>query len=124
MKLFSVAVLGCALLCAQPPQVKKTTVTATSPSSGKDMYVQYCASCHGKDGKGAGPAAPALKTAPTDLTKLAAANAGKFPEAKVVRLIEGGDALAAHGSRDMPVWGAIFHQMDGSDASAKLRLAN
>jgi mono/diheme cytochrome c family protein len=124
MKLFRVLALGCGLLGAQTPQVKKTTVTATSPASGKEMFVQYCAACHGKDGKGAGPAAAALKAPPTDLTRLSVSNSGKFPETKVVRLIDGSDHLAVHGSRDMPVWGVVFHQMDGSAATAKMRLAN
>ena len=119
-----VVLLGCGLLGAQTPQIKKTNVTATSPASGKEMYTQYCAACHAADAKGAGPAAAALKTAPTDLTTLAVKNGGKFPDTKVVRAIEGNDAVAAHGSRDMPVWGAIFHQTDTNDASVKLRLAN
>jgi mono/diheme cytochrome c family protein len=116
-----VVCIGCS---AQTPRVKKTTVVATSPASGKDMYFQYCAACHGKNGKGDGPAAAALKTPPMDLTKLSANNDGRFPEVKVVRIIEGSDTVAAHGSRDMPVWGEIFHHMDASPATAKVRLAN
>ena len=119
-----VLVCGCAILSGQSsPQVKKTNVKETSPASGKEMYVQYCASCHGKDGKGAGPAAPALKIAPTNLTTLATRNNGTFPELRVVRIIEGTDELAAHGSMDMPTWGQVFHLMDGS-ALMKLRVAN
>jgi mono/diheme cytochrome c family protein len=118
-----VVCIGCSLLGAQTPQVKKTTVAATSPASGKDMYLQYCAACHGKEGKGDGPAAVALKTPPMDLPKLSANNDGKFPEVRVVRIIEGSDGVAAHGSRDMPVWGEIFHPMDASPATAKVRLA-
>ena len=30
--------------------------------AGKDLFEFYCASCHGRDGKGNGPVAPALKT--------------------------------------------------------------
>ena len=118
------ACVGCGLLCAQSPQVKKTAVTATSPDSGKEMYVEYCAVCHGKDGRGGGPAATALKSAPTDLTKLSASNGGKFPETRVVHVIEGADNVIAHGSRDMPIWGALFNKLDGSGAVAKARLAN
>ena len=58
----------CAMLSGQnAPQVKKTAVKETSPASGKEMYLQYCASCHGKEGKGDGPAAAALKAAPNNL---------------------------------------------------------
>ena len=91
-----------------PAQIKKTPAPYTSPSSGKDMYVAYCASCHGKDGKGDGPAAAALKSVPTDLTQLAAKNGGKFPENHVSQTIKGDSGMPSHGSKDMPVWGPIF----------------
>jgi len=58
-----VLLFGCGILAGQSaPQIKKTPVKETSAASGKEMYVQYCASCHGKEGKGDGPAAAALKT--------------------------------------------------------------
>jgi mono/diheme cytochrome c family protein len=112
----------CGIAAAQSvPQVKKTTASATSPASGKEMYLHYCASCHGKEGKGDGPAAPAMKPAPTDLTQLAMKNL-KFPDLRVTRVIDGSDDLAAHGSRDMPVWGQVFREMD--ESTAKMRTAN
>ena len=37
--------------------VKHEAAPMTSPASGKEMFVSYCASCHGKDAKGDGPAA-------------------------------------------------------------------
>ena len=96
-----------------------------SPASGAQMYRAYCASCHGLDGKGKGPAAPAMKTPPADLTTLARRNGGKFPEVRVFQSIEGEAGLAAHGSREMPVWGTAFRTMGGSDeASVKLRVRN
>ena len=124
----SMAIVGllftCAILAAQStPQIKKTTVKQTSATSGKEMYMQYCASCHGKEGKGDGPAAPALKTPPGNLATLASRNNGTFPELRVVRVIEGGDELPAHGTRDMPTWGQVFHDMEGN-ARMRLRLSN
>jgi mono/diheme cytochrome c family protein len=119
-----VLLFGCGILAGQgAPQVKKTTVKETSPASGKEMYLQYCASCHGKDGRGDGPAASALKVAPMNLATLAARNNGNFPDVRVARIIEGLDELTAHGSRDMPTWGQVFHQMEGN-ATIKLRVAN
>ena len=109
-----------ALLLAQ--QLKKTEVTPTSPTSGKEMYAHYCASCHGKEGKGDGPAAPAMKAAVTDLTRLTAKNKGKFPDLHVMHVIEGSDAMAAHGSSEMPIWGEVFRSTDGN-AAAKARIA-
>ena len=56
---------------AQKPVVKETAIQQTSPISGKEMFTEYCAPCHGTDGKGTGPAAAAMKAPPTDLTQLA-----------------------------------------------------
>ena len=89
------------------------------------MFRAYCAACHGVDGKGGGPASSALKSVPGDLTQLARRNAGKFPELRVFGAINGDVQVPAHGSKDMPVWGAVFRQMGGSDGSgAKLRIRN
>lgn len=72
------------------------------------MFVEYCAACHGQSGKGNGPTAPALKTPPTDLTMLEVGNRGQFPESRVVQAIKAGGNIPAHGSQEMPTWGAIF----------------
>jgi mono/diheme cytochrome c family protein len=89
------------------------------------MYVAYCASCHGKHGKGNGPAASALRSVPTDLTQLAAINGGRFPENHVSQTIKGDFATPSHGSKDMPVWGSIFASMGTtSDGSMQLRIRN
>lgn len=104
--------------------IKKVTVKRTSPASGQQMFVSYCASCHGKAGKGDGPAAPALKVTPTDLTMLAKQNGGKFPADHVATVIADG-TVAAHGSKDMPVWGHLFRSLSGGhDSEVQQRVAN
>jgi len=77
---------------------------------GKDLFVRRCASCHGEDGKGNGPAAAALKHPPADLTQLSTSNGGPFPRAEVMRFIDGERPVPAHGPRHMPVWGEVFRQ--------------
>jgi mono/diheme cytochrome c family protein len=110
---------------AAKPEIKHVPAAYTDPSSGKEMYKQYCASCHGLDGKGDGPAAPALKVPTTNLTTLAVKNGGTFPAAHVSAVIQGDAMTAAHGSKDMPVWGPIFHAMGGhSQAQVQLRIRN
>jgi len=110
---------------AGKPEVKKVAPPYTDPSSGKGMYVAYCASCHGADGKGNGPAAPALKTPATDLTQLAAKSGGNFPDAQIMQVIKGDSMTAAHGNKEMPVWGPVFMQMGGHDtAQVQLRIRN
>ncbi len=101
--------LGALLLPAQEPTAKinKIPVQSTPADSGKAMFNAYCASCHGPDGKGGGPAASALKVAPADLSQLAHRNGGKYPSLAVVSSIKDGTGNA-HGSNDMPVWGPIL----------------
>jgi mono/diheme cytochrome c family protein len=72
---------------------------------GKQDYMDSCASCHGEDGKGNGPVAGFLKQKVPDLTMLAKNSAGVFPFARVYDVIDGRQAVAAHGPRDMQVWG-------------------
>ena len=76
---------------------------------------------HGTEGKGNGPAATALAKVPADLTRISALNGGTFPEVRVRRYIEGLDEVAAHGSRDMPMWGSLFNSL--SRDTAQLRIA-
>ena len=110
---------------AAQSQIKNVPAPYTSPSSGKDMYMAYCASCHGQDGEGKGPAAAALKKQPTDLTLLTVKNSGKFPELHVAEVIKGDTLTAAHGSKEMPVWGPVFLSMRPHDvAQEQMRLSN
>jgi len=104
--------------------IKKEPIPMTSGASGEEMFNTYCAVCHGKSGKGDGPAASEFKTLPANLTILAKNNNGTFPEAYVAQVIRTGPRDAkAHGSKDMPVWGKLFESM-GDDASVKLRIHN
>jgi mono/diheme cytochrome c family protein len=104
--------------------VKKVPVQSTPANSGPAMFSAYCASCHGKDAKGGGPAAPALKAAPTDLTVMAKRNGGKFPIYSVLKVLESGMEVTAHGSTEMPIWGTLFQSLNSSDSTVKLRMYN
>jgi mono/diheme cytochrome c family protein len=77
-------------------------------ASGKEMFRTYCASCHGKDAKGGGPPASALKTVPPDLTALAKRNGGNFPRDQVTHVLRGQASPVAHGDPEMLVWGLVF----------------
>ena len=92
---------------------------------GADTYAFYCAPCHGKDGKGRGPVAEALKALPADLTTLAARNGGAFPKDRVRAFVTAGDrAIPAHGSPAMPVWGPTFTALDPNDKVVTVRIFN
>lgn len=79
-----------------------------STAVGKATYATYCASCHGIDLRGKGEVAATLSSKPSDLTRLAEKNDGVFPAEKLMLTVDGRDEVAAHGSREMPVWGELF----------------
>lgn len=109
---------------AQTPQIKEVPATAIASVDGRDSFGAYCAACHGRDAKGNGPAAPALKGPIPDLTTIARRNAGKFDAMAIQRVISGSDkARPAHGAPEMPIWGPVFRGVQ-SDAAASVRLAN
>ncbi len=122
-----VLVIGFAVLVAaqSTKEIKKVRVSSTPADSGSEMFKTYCATCHGVNAKGGGPAAGALKIPPPDLTLLKKNGGGKFPAGRVTHIIEGSDEIGAHGSSDMPLWGPVFHSLSPSnDAVVKLRIAN
>jgi mono/diheme cytochrome c family protein len=68
--------------------------------------------------------AAVLKTAAPDLTVLAKNHGGQFPTESVRRLIAGNEISASHGSREMPIWGPIFHQIEWDQDLGNVRLEN
>ena len=74
---------------------------------GRELFVNHCASCHGPNGTGNGPLAPAMRRTPPDITELALANGGVFPADSLRRIVDG-RAVESHGDREMPVWGDVF----------------
>ena len=98
-------------------EIKKAAIQPTNAGDGKAMFAEYCAACHGSGGRGDGPAAAALKKRPADLTQLARKNNGSFPDVQVQNYIVGDTAVMAHGTRDMPIWGDLFHSLNPVDRS-------
>ena len=97
-----------------------------SSTYGRDLFEFYCATCHGRDGKGGGPATSALRVRPPDLTTISRRNGGTFQRARLEALVSGDNQAlpAAHGSQEMPVWGPIFRALDPNDQMNRVRIAN
>lgn len=76
---------------------------------GRQYYLHYCASCHGDEADGRGPVAQFLKVSPPDLRYLGVRYGMPLPTGTIARFIDGRDYVAAHGPRDMPVWGRRFY---------------
>ncbi|MGH7810971.1 MAG: c-type cytochrome [Candidatus Binatia bacterium] len=85
-----------------------SSALAADGDSGKQMYLRFCSSCHGADGKGKGPVARDLKVKVPDLTLLAKKKKGVYPLDDVMATIDGRRLVRGHGERDMPVWGENF----------------
>ena len=81
------------------------TTTSEAMDLGEFEYRNSCVQCHGVSGKGDGSVAELLKVMPSDLTQLQKNNGGVFPVKSVYSIIDGSDVVAAHGDRDMPLWG-------------------
>ena len=105
---------------------KKAPINYSAPTDGGQMYKDYCAACHGMEGRGDGPVAPFLKTPLPDLGKLAQRNGGKFPSTRVMSVLRFGTDSHAHGTADMPIWGSLFQTQhhSGGAAASELRIAN
>lgn len=116
------AALGSGLPAAGQTTGPQTPPLVIESMYGPDLFKMYCASCHGRDGKGHGPVAPALKVSPPDLTVLSRRQNGVFPAQEVETVIMGPGTVSAHGSDEMPIWGLIFRALDASDARAKARI--
>jgi mono/diheme cytochrome c family protein len=92
---------------------------------GPAVFQAYCAVCHGKDARGGGPAASALKRRTPDLSRMSQRNGGVFPFERVQKIISGkGPGITAHGSREMPIWGPIFDEISWDGAPGSFRIYN
>ena len=93
-----------------------------SHEKGSQTYINYCANCHGDDGKGDGPNAKQLAAKASDLTLLSKNNGGSFPETAVYNIIDGRRTGDYHG-QEMPVWGQYYKEIDGDEAIVDARIS-
>jgi mono/diheme cytochrome c family protein len=104
MKALLVFLLTVACIAAEPAE-----------PDGARLFVNYCAACHGAVGEGDGPVAASLAVGVPNLRTLALRNGGEFPESSVSAYIDGRELRAAHGDRQMPIWGDIFAALERGD---------
>ncbi len=134
--LYFIALQGAFLLAGLFAAVRTSADDKTRPAAvgaekqlihslkGDDIFRSYCASCHGVSGKGDGPVAPALNASLKDLTEIARRNGGIFPVAHVRNIIAGDEVILGHGSREMPIWGPVFHRVEEDRDYGEVRLQN
>ena len=98
------APLICLLVGAQ------TAVAGDEIARGRKQYMDHCAACHGIKGDGHGPLEHELAKPPADLRLLFHRYGNPLPEDQIARFLDGRADIAAHGPRDMPVWGEEMWQ--------------
>ena len=118
------AALGIAgsLWALDKPTGNKTPAAPAFAKSGKDLFANYCVVCHGRDGKGTGPAANSLRVLPADLTLLSRKNGGKFPSSRVINILRGEADLPEHRQQEMPVWAPAFEATSTNNPGGPQRI--
>lgn len=95
-------VLDCALdreiAHGQPCRVRDPLKHRWLVELGASTFSELCSTCHGPEAAGLAGNGP-------DLRGLAARNGGAFERDRIAEWIEGRSIPAAHGEREMPVWG-------------------
>lgn len=118
----AIVILLAALLFRLSPLARAQEMEVIA--GGELEYQNYCAVCHGVDGKGQGIMSQYLTVRPTDLTQIAKKNGGTFYFWRVYRVIDGREEVRGHGTRDMPVWGDRFRaQAGGNDSGSRAQAA-
>ena len=104
---------GIALVMAAP--------AFAADDTGARLYFNHCAACHGEYGEGTGPVAASMRVTMPNLRTLAQRNGGAFPADTVTAYVDGRESKAAHGDRQMPIWGDVFRGADQSTAKRTVR---
>jgi mono/diheme cytochrome c family protein len=114
---YNTSFLAAAMLAATSMTMAQSADFTTY--TGEQLFQRLCASCHGPDAKGNGPVAAALNVTVPNLRELSKRHQGEFPSDKIVKFIDGRTAVAAHGTRVMPVWGDELLRSEAGDPEAE-----
>jgi mono/diheme cytochrome c family protein len=100
-----------------------TTLSAGAAQrpDGAQLFLNHCAACHGADAEGGGPVAAVMQTTVPNLRTLAQRSGGVFPAEAVTAYIDGREIKAAHGDRQMPIWGDVFRGPEQGTAERTVR---
>jgi cytochrome c oxidase cbb3-type subunit III len=97
---------------------KQPLVQAGNIASGRRVYTDYCAVCHGKEGRGDGPMAAMFGPKPLAFTDKAGMTARRDQELYFA-IFNGGEAIGQ--SAFMPAWGGLLKASDIADVIAYIR---
>ena len=95
------------LLAFDKPKPAPLSSRQTDTSSGKQMFQEYCAACHGSNGHGS------AKMQAPDLTTIAKRRHMKDVSGYVQKVLDE-DKLSAHKAGGMPDWRPILFRLSGA----------
>ena len=110
-----------AYLCAAWFLATALPAAAANKPDGARLFMNHCAACHGANGEGGGPVAAAMQTSVPNLRTLGQRHGGTFPADAVTAYIDGRELKAAHGDRQMPIWGDVFRGPEQGTAERTVR---
>ena len=87
------------------------SASAQDHAIGENLYMRYCAACHGEGGGGEGDMQHFLNIHMPNLRTMAERNDGVFPMLEAIQIIDGRTGLRAHGG-PMPLWGGVFMEQE------------
>ncbi|HEX9162594.1 MAG TPA: cytochrome c [Thermoanaerobaculia bacterium] len=108
-------------LKAEKQELKIVPIVPSDPTLGAQMYSDYCAVCHGAQGKSDGPAVAFMKSPPPQLSTLANRNSGKYPALYVAGILRMGSRSHSTATINMPAWDVLFR---AHNRDAHLRISN
>ena len=112
-----------------PPTIVVVEARPTSSLDGATLFQAYCTSCHGRNGRGDGPAASVIPTPVPDLTQISATHPGTDCYLHVLADLTAGHRSAwepkvSERDLDMPNWGPMFRALSANPDFGHLRLRN
>lgn len=107
-RFFAYGIVAMGIAMTGSPGFAQSRAGKSAEPIGQSSYLANCAVCHGAGGQGDGPYAGYLTRKPATLTTIRERNHGIFPLEYLYKVIDGREMVAAHGTRDMPVWGEVF----------------
>ena len=99
------AILGLGMVSVTPAVAQQNG--AQAGDLGEQLYITYCATCHGESAGGAGSLSGLLNVDVPDLRTLSANNNGEFPMLEVIHAIDGRAGVRGH-ENPMPLFGEMF----------------
>src|SRR6185437_1269663 len=98
-----------------------TSVGADDVAHGRQMYLEYCSSCHGLTEEGDRSRGARVEHAAGQPAWAFEAFRESIAREQVARFIDGRAEVKAHGPRDMPVWGARFYTETDNESAVSGR---